>query len=223
MALRTAEEQSSGQVAPSRIAAKPLVEPIIELNERIFRRIGLSGTPFASAHRFPGVNLLHPHVKFPERLANRQVLEIGGVENDLRQYLRSLGASYLNVRLEKGEMQSTQVADFMDVHGMFDVIVSLGVFEEGGIDRHRMTGLKLGTKRTDRERLAKLASLLKSGGTCIIGTISHPCLFRDVDISAEGFGTMHRQGPFYSFLFLDLDKRPYDPADKSELLLLSRV
>jgi hypothetical protein len=222
VALRTAEEQP-GQTAPSRIAAKPLVEPITDLNERVFRRIGLMGTAFSSAHRFPGVNLLHPHMKFPERLQDRQVLEIGGVENDLRQYFRSLGASYLNVRLEKGQMPSTQVGDFMGIHGMFDVIVSLGVFEEGGIDRHRMTGMRLGTKRTDRERLAKLSSLLKSGGACIIGTISHPCLFRDVDIRAEGLETVHRQGPFYSFLFLDLDKRPYDPADKSELLLLSRA
>lgn len=159
-----------------------------------------------------------------------KVLEIGGTdETNLGQMFRRFRADYTDVRLEPNRTGGRSILsmDFMDLRPpdgiAFDMIISLGVFEEGGIDRNSETSTLLESgvgRRSAHERLAKLSSLLSGQGYCVIGTISDQCIFREADIRSAGFLLEHRMAPFNSFMLLQ--SGPYLYNDPSELLVLKK-
>ncbi len=189
-----------------------LISPVPGLRQKISRHMGLSASIFRDE---PAVLLLHSHLSGLDGLRGRRALEIGGHGTSLERFLVRSGADYLCARLEEARPHERRVVagDFMDLAGAFDLVVSLGVFEEGGIDRNRLTYAKLPYSRTMEERAEKLAGL--TADTCVIGTISAPCFFTDAALEAAGFAVAHRSGPFHSFM-----PAGYSPDDKSELLIL---
>ncbi len=202
--------------APPAIHKSPLVEHIPDMRQRISRHMGLMVSIFRDE---PAVSLFHSHLYGLDSLRGKRVLEIGGHGTSLERYLVRGGSEYLNVRLEEGLPLERRVvaADYMDISGSFDLVISLGVFEDGGIDRNRVTHLPLSVSRTTEERARKLSEL--TADTCVIGTISARCFFSDATIEAAGFRVAHRSGPFYSFMRI---MPGYGPRDPSELLVLQK-
>ena len=132
-------------------------------------------------------------------------------------------SGYLNVRLEADRNRNprVKVADFMEIGGQFDLIISLGVFELGALDINFESSRPIKSAYSLEDRIKKLNSLSRSGGSVVIGTINAPCLFGNGMIRNAGFELLARESPFYTFMFAD-NKDIYAPDDRSELLIMKK-
>ncbi len=187
----------------------------------IRRHVSLSSSPDPSSiARASALRRFWSHLYGLESFGGRKVLEIGGTaQMSLEGYFVKRGADYANVRLEGKKGGRTTVGDFMDVHGEFDLVISLGVFEPGAldIDRERMAAGPI--RHAPSEIARKLSSLTAIGGYLVIGTIQSPCLLDDGTIEASGLAVLSRSSPFYSFMNAG-NRGLYSEGDRSELLLL---
>jgi hypothetical protein len=175
----------------------------------------------ASAENF-ALRRFYPHISGLEGYGGRKVLEIGGTDRvSMERFFTKTGADYLNVRLEKNKTKNPRViaGDFMDIRGKFDLVISLGVFELGALDINFETSRPAKNSYSLDDRINKLSSLARNGGFVVVGTINAPCLFDDRSVRSAGFTIIHRDSPFYTFMFPD-NGGIYAPGDKSELLIL---
>lgn len=207
-----------------KVEARPVLHPI-----PIHRRLSLhSGLPPVSdplkhvssfaARRFCS------HISGLERFSGLRVLEIGGTDRiSMEEFFLRNGAEYQNIRLEANPKNNPRVisGDFMGGRGEFDLIISLGVFELGAIDINFETSRPVKNDFSLQDRINKLGSLSLKGGYVVIGTINAPCLFDSKMIRDAGFEIIHRESPFYSFMFAE-NRDVYAPDDRSELLILRK-
>lgn len=164
------------------------------------------------------------HLSGLDSFKGKAVLEIGGTDRiSMEDFFLNSGADYRNVRLERNTGGDPRVVsgDFMDFAGRFDLVISLGVFELGAIDIDFDASSPLRSAHSLKDRVDKLASLTRKGGYAVIGTINAPCLFGDMMFREAGFGILHRESPFYTFMFAG-NRGPYATGDRSELILLRK-
>lgn len=204
---------------------RPSLRPVLPLRERVQRRLAFADPLDRRSHIASfAIRRFHPHISGLESFGGREVLEIGGSSGiNMKRFFAGIRSGYRNVRLEGNPERdpSVIVGDFMDVRGAFDLVISLGVFEIGAIDvdfERMEAGI---IRHPAAERAGKLASLVRPGGACVIGTISSPCLFADKDLEAAGFGIAHRESPFYTFMNTESGDL-YEAGDRSELLILRK-
>ena len=175
-----------------------MIIPVTEETERIERyeaEIKLS---------YPAI-FFQAHLQGIEQFAGKKVLEIGGVRNPnmtLVNYFMNMGAEYRTVGLEDNKANYPyvlSVRDFRDIRNeLYDLIISMGVFEQSGIDRS-IDGNDFRSIYNSHQRdLQKLLALTKEGGINIIGTISDPCFFTNDEIQEAGFKLQHRIKQFAS-------------------------
>jgi hypothetical protein len=195
-------------------------EPVLSVPKRIQRHLQLSSISMESF----ALRRFYPHISGLDQFRGKKVLEIGGTDQiSMERFFSDTGADYLNVRLEKNKSKNFRVVvgDFMDSGGIFDLVISLGVFELGAMDINFETSRPVKNDYSLNDRIAKIASLTNSGGSIVIGTINAPCLFDDKMIRSAGFTLIHRESPFYTFMFPD-NRDIYAQEDKSELLILKK-
>ncbi len=187
----------------------------------IGRHVSLtSSTDRSSIARSSALRRFWSHLYGLESFGGRAVLEIGGTDRiSLEGYFSGRGADYSNVRLEGKKGPRTSIGDFMDVHGEFDLVISLGVFEPGALDINRERMAAGPIRRSPSEIARKLSSLTAESGFCVIGTIQSPCLLDDGAIESSGLAIVSRRSPFYSFMNAG-NRGLYSEGDRSELLLL---
>ena len=145
------------------------------------------------------------HVLGLEQFFGKNILEIGGTNlNNLANYFIGIGADYEQVRLEPNDTNQHYIKqiNFMDLNpeNLYDLIISIGVFEKGAIDKaldEKLRNKFVKPEITNKDRLKKLCELTKEGGYNIIGTISDPCMFNDEEIAQSGFQKKYRSSPFY--------------------------
>jgi hypothetical protein len=203
------------------------VEPIVDDREKRQRFLSMT-LGYWSDYRHISSRLFHSHLRGLDAVKGR-VLEIGGTDAiNLEPYFRKKRApiNYTDVRLERDSRNSRNILsmDFMDIPdgaGKFDMIISMGVFEHGAIDIVQRSFQRLNKAWTEAERLEKLHGLLSEGGTCVIGTISDPCMFSSPKIMAAGFNLVHKKRQFYSFMTLYPEL--YSANDSSELLVMQKA
>jgi hypothetical protein len=202
----------------------PSLRPVEGMDKRIRRHMGLAMAGLSGENHMGEFALrrFFPRIYGLEGFGRKKVLEIGGTEEiSMRRFFSRIGADYTCVRLEGPERPDVIVGDFMDVRGEFDLVISLGVFELGALDIDFANSRSISGNRPLDARIKKLGSLARGGGFVVIGTINAPCLFSDRMLRSAGFALLHREGPFYSFMFPG-NKDAYAPDDRSELLVLRR-
>jgi len=197
------------------------LEIVIPLAERITRLKQLSQQRWNYQ-----TSLLLSHIAGLDQFSGRRVLEIGGTDlQNLEEFFTGVGAQYEQVSLENSSSQRSVVrqSNFMDLQPTtpYDLIVSVGVFEEGSIDRgldaeHRNDFAK--PEVTNEDRLKKLHTLTNIEGYNVIGTISDPCIFSDDEITQCGFRLPYRMSQFYQ---IGLNAH-LDMLDTSELLVIQK-
>ena len=175
-----------------------MIIPVTEETERIERyETGIKLS-------YPAI-LFQAHLQGLELFAGKKVLEIGGVRNPnmtLVNYFMNMGAEYHTVGLEDNKANYPyvlSVRDFRDIRDeLYDVIISMGVFEHSGIDRSKDGNDFRSIYNSHQRDLQKLFALTKEGGINIIGTISDPCIYTNDEIQEAGFKLQHRIKQFAS-------------------------
>ncbi|HIG93346.1 MAG: hypothetical protein QT02_C0003G0045 [archaeon GW2011_AR9] len=189
-----------------------------ELEQRI-RQFEIAGSsPYSQSIILADLNGL-------EQCAGKRVLEIGGSdEENLAGFFLSIGAIYETVRIERNlnglsYVHPTRNYLYLPSNSPYDLVISLGVFEEGSIDRDLNGNDHRTIYDTPQKYLEKLLALTKVNGFNIIGTISSPCMFSLEELSLVGFDVTSKITPFYS-----LSKNGYPPWDReSELVVMRRL
>lgn len=203
------------------------VVPITNIDERVNR---ILQKPRKMGYPLETV---YAHLNGLETFAGKRVLEIGGAEDcNLAKYFLNMSADYHTVRLDPNEEQApyVTVGNFMDLQGndLYDLIISVGVFEEEAVDRRcgdmlailKKSIVKVEHEWTNLERLRKLYELTKDSGINIIGTQLTKCIFTTDQIRETGFSLQYRDGPFHSFS--PRNDETYWLIDSSELLILNK-
>ena len=193
-----------------------MITPILDAAEKIERwnsKVGLSHP----------ARLFYAHLQGLEHFVGKRVLEIGGTDNEhgnMAGYFRAMDAEYQMIRLEENKDNIPYVLperDFRYIHSsaQYDLIISLGVFEEFGLDQ---TADRSEDHRSfyqcNSADLKKLYALTAAGGINIMGTISDPCLFSDQEIQQAGFTLVDRIPHFFSY--------GQRISDTSELVVMSK-
>lgn len=199
-----------------------LLEPVHSVQKKVQRHLHLRTDDAELSMRSFALRRFYPHVRGLEGFGGKRVLEIGGTDKiSLEPFFTDMGADYLNVRLEPARRRDPRVisGDFMDIAGKFDLVISLGVFELGALDIDFESSRPLDKGYTLPDRALKLSSLAGNGASVVIGTINAPCLLDNRMLEKAGFGILHRESPFYTFMFPD-NKGLFSDGDRSELLIL---
>jgi hypothetical protein len=189
------------------------LELILDIEKRFERMRQLLGKG-----RTPSERRMIGHISGLEGFAHKRVLEIGGESReDMASYFLSIGADYKNVCINVGGKPRPYdiVKDVMDLETEipFDLIISLGVFEKGGI-----IGTTGSNAVANLNMLKHLYKLTQSGGYQVIATVSDPCMFSDSEIERSRFKLQgERLNPFY-LVYPSLDWSD----DPSELLILRK-
>lgn len=159
-------------------------------------------------------DLILPHIGYD--FGGKRVLEIGATPN-LNLRLLFPGARYELISLEDGQ---THTGNFMDLEeDPYDVIVSIGVFEQFAIDRRvNSEGFAMG-RYDNGTRLAKLAGLTLPGGYNAHASQGLEVLFSNEEIQQSGFELVSRQKRTMGYI-QDGMRRSTDPT---ELVVMRRI
>ncbi len=152
-------------------------------------------------------DLILPHIGYD--FGGKRVLEIGATP-ELKLKLMFPGAHYESISLEGGQ---THTGNFMELEEKpYDVIVSLGVFEEFGIDRMvEGQGFPKG-RYTNQQRLGKLAGLTVPGGYNAHASQGLELLFSNEEIDQSEFQLVSRQNRTMGYI-KDGMRRSTDPTE----------
>ena len=198
-----------------------MIELVTSLDEKL-ERLQKAGKEFLFKSHFP-ISRFVAHLRGLENFAGKKVLEIGA-EDDANTFhlFESIGAEYFAVRIGDNPNNLSYVLpqeDFMKLpeDSPYDLIISLGVFEEFAIDRDKECKNRLARERPGH--LQKLFQLTKTGGYNVHGVIANPFLFDENQIQQVGFDLLHKTSPFYC-----LYRNGYSKHDKvSELVVMRKL